>query len=136
MDVNSGESVKIFGDTAGVRGYNYIASVSSNGKFMIIFQITSNSNDDLYLLDLNSLEYSKLTDDDHDVIYDSPTLMPDNKTIWLTCNDNEEGISRIATITVGSPEVAFVDDGWIDPKWEVDGLEFSRDFKYMTAVTR
>jgi len=133
MDVNTGEAVKIFGDTAGVRGYNAIADVGSDGNYMVVYQFTSNANDDLYLLELNSLEYSKLTDDDGEVLYLSPTLMPDNMTIWLTCNDNEDGISRIATMTVGSPKVNFVDDGWIDPKWEVDGLEFSRDFNYMSA---
>jgi hypothetical protein len=31
-----------------------------------------------------------LTKDDKDVSYDGVTLMADNKTLWLTCNDNPE----------------------------------------------
>ncbi len=134
LDVTKGTYEKIFGDSSGVTGYNAIADISSDGQHMIIYNFTSNVNNDLYLLDLKTLEYQKLTDDDGDVSYYSPTLMPDGKTIWLTCNNNDDGITRMAKMTVGSPEVDFVDDGWVDPKWEIDGLSFSRDYKYMTAL--
>ncbi len=136
LDIATGYYKKIFGDVDnGVTGYNAIADVSSDGSHMLIYNYTSNVNNDLYLLDLNSLEYQKITEDDNDVIYDSPTLMPDDKTIWLTCNNNKDGITRLAKMTVGSPDVEFIDDGWLEQKWEVDGLSFSRDYKYMSAVT-
>ncbi|MEA2031148.1 MAG: S9 family peptidase [candidate division Zixibacteria bacterium] len=134
MDIATGKYHKIFGDTATVAGYNFIGDLSKDGTKMIIGHLTSNINDDLYLLDLTTDKYQKLTEDESDVIYDSPTLMPDGKTIWLTCNDNDDGISRIAKMTVGSPEVEYIEDGWINPKWEVGGLSFSRDYKYMSAV--
>ena len=134
LDVASGKYSKIFGDSSTVAGYNSIADVSANGKYMIIYNFTSNVNNDLYLLDLSTLDYTKLTEDEGDVSYLSPTLMPDDKTIWLTCNDNEDGITRLAKMTVGSPKVDFANDGWIDPKWEIDGLSFSRDYKYMAAL--
>ncbi|MBU8933049.1 MAG: S9 family peptidase [candidate division Zixibacteria bacterium] len=135
MDIATAEYHKIFGDTATVAGYNFIGDISKDGTKMIIGHLTSNINDDLYLLDLTTGEFEKLTEDDGDVIYDSPTLMPDGKTIWLTCNNNDDGLSRIAKMTVGSTEVEYIDDGWLDTKWEVDGLIFSRDYKYMAAVT-
>ena len=134
MDLTTGNSEKIFGDTSGVRGYNGIADISQDGTKLITYNFTSNVNNDLYLLDLPTGQYQKLNDDDHDVSYYDPTLMPDNKTIWLTCNDNEDGIQRLATMTVGSPEVHFAADNWIDPRWEIDGLGFSRDYKYMGAT--
>jgi dipeptidyl aminopeptidase/acylaminoacyl peptidase len=59
--------------------------------------------------------------------------MADNKTLWLTCNDNPDGISRLATMTIGSPTVNFVQESWLDPKWEVEGVAFSRDYKYMVV---
>jgi len=117
-----------------VAGYNGIANLSQDGTKMIIYHFTSNVNDDLYLLDIPSGKYQKLTEDEGDVAYYSPRLMPDNKTIWLTCNNNKDGIQRLAKMTVGSPEVKFIDDGWIDPKWEIDNISFSRDYKYMAAV--
>ena len=133
MDITTGNARKVFGDTTGVHGYLSIADLSQNGKYMIIYLFTSNVNNDLFLLNLETGEHQKLNEDEGDVTYYSPTLMPDNKTIWLTCNDNKDGINRLAKMKVGSPKVNFVNDGWIDPKWEIDGLGISRDYKYMSA---
>lgn len=133
MDVATGESNKVFGEEGGVTGYNYIADMSDDGSLLMIANYTSNMNNELYLLDLSTLKYQKLNDDDHDVMYGSTSIMPDNKTIILTSNDNEDGIQRLATMTIGDPKITFTDDGWIDPKWEIDGMNFSRDFKYQIA---
>lgn len=129
MDIATGESEKIFN----YAGYNAIADISKDGNLLIIYNFTSNVNNDLFLLDLATGEFQQLNKDEKDVTYLSPTLMPDNKTIYLVCNDNPDGISRIATMTVGDPTVNFTDDGWIDPRWEVEGIGFSRDYKYMGA---
>ena len=130
MDIATGESKKIFNNP----GYNAISDINESGDLLLIYNFTSNANNDLFLLNLTSGEHQKLNaDNDGDVLYVSTTLMPDNKTIWLLCNDNPDGVTRIAKMTVGSPKVTFVDDGWIDPKWEVESLGFSRDYKYMGA---
>ncbi|HEX2896918.1 MAG TPA: S9 family peptidase, partial [candidate division Zixibacteria bacterium] len=133
MEIATGKSQKIFGDTTGVRGYNEILDLSQDGGLMIISRFNSNSDNDLFLLDLATGSYSELTKDDKDIIYDSPNLMPDNKTIWLTCNNNEDGIARMAKMQVGSTQVEFANDGWVDPRWEINSLSFSRDSKYMAA---
>lgn len=129
MDIATGESKKIFSQP----GYNAIADISKDNKKLIVATYTSNVNNDLFLLDLESGEFEQINKDDKDVMYGSPTLMPDNKTIWLVCNDNDDGIARIATMTLGSPKVNFVNDGWIDPRWEVEGIGISRDYKYIGA---
>ncbi|MEW5994741.1 MAG: S9 family peptidase [Candidatus Zixiibacteriota bacterium] len=134
MDLATGQYTKVFGDTNGVYGYLSIGDISQDGRQLIIYHFTSNVTDDVYLLDLSTGKHQKLNEDDGGVLYYSTTLMPDNKTIWLVCNGNEEGIARVATMAVGSPEVNFIDDGWIDPKWEVEGLGVSRDYKYMVAL--
>ncbi len=134
MDIATGKYHKIFGDTDKVSGYFAIADISHEGSKMIIYQFTSNVNDNLFLLDIASGDYQQLNKDEGDVLYVNPTLMPDNKTIWLLCNDNEDGISRLATMEVGSPKVTFVEDGWVDPRWEIESLGFSRDYKYMTVI--
>jgi len=132
MDIATGESEKIFDQ---VPGFNVVADLSRDDTKLIIGTYTSNVNNDLRLLDLPSGEVMPLTKDDKDVFYDSPTLMPDNKTIWLTCNDNEDGMSRLATMTVGSYEIQYVDDGWLDTRWECVGVGFSRDFRFIGAAT-
>jgi dipeptidyl aminopeptidase/acylaminoacyl peptidase len=132
LDIASGQSEKIFGDTTGgVTGYNHIYDISQDGTKMIVGNYTSNFNDDLYVVDLTTGDYDKLTEDEDDVIYDAPVLMPENKTIWLVCNANDEGITRLATMEVGSPEVKFAENGWVDPQWEIDDIGVSRDYKHM-----
>lgn len=133
MNVANGEHQKIFGDTNEVRGYNYIADISMDGSVMIAGTYNSNSDNDLYVLNLNTFEYEPLTQDDKEILYGSPTIMPDNQTVWLTCNDNEEGIARLAKMQIGSSKVEMVNDGWIDPKWEIEYLSFSRGRKRMGA---
>ncbi len=133
MDLATGQSEKIFGDTAGVRGYNSIADISADGSLMLISRFNSNADNDLFLLDLSSMKQTPLTKDDNDIVYGSTELMPDNKTIWMTCNDNEEGIARLAKMDASSGAIEYVNDGWIDPRWEVDALSFSRDAKYVAA---
>ena len=134
MDLASGKQEKVFGDTAGIAGSNAIADLSFDGTMLIASNYTSNVNNDLYVVDLATKKYNRLTKDKSDVMYSSVTLLPDNKTIWLTCNDTKEGMSRIAQMTVGSAKVEYVNDGWFDTKWEVDGMGFARDFKYQFAV--
>ncbi len=133
LDVTTGDYEKVFGDTTEVQGYLVPADLSQDGRYMIVYQFTSNVNNDLYMVDLQDGSYQKLTEDDKDVSYYSPTLMPDNQTIWLTCNDNPDGTTRLAKMTVGDPAVEFVDDGWLDPQWEVAALGVSRDYTRMTA---
>lgn len=134
LDIATGEAVRIFPAAEGVGGYVSILDVSRDGRRMILSILHGNADNDLYLLDLGSGGSRKLNEDDRDIRYRSPTLMPDNETIWLTCNDTPEGRARVARMRVGSPVVEFVEDGWIDPRWEVESLWFSRDCVYMYAL--
>ncbi|UCE23959.1 MAG: S9 family peptidase [Candidatus Zixiibacteriota bacterium] len=135
MDIATGESRKIFGDTATVRGWNSIQDVSEDGNFLIIYHGVSNVTNDLYLLDRATGQYQKLNEDGGNFEYFSATLMPDNQTIWLRSNGNDDGILRLARMTVGSTELEFIEDGWLDPRWELKVMKISPDFRMMAAIT-
>ncbi len=134
MDIATGDSHKIFGDTTGVRGWNYPAAVSQDGKLLVVDNGTSNVSNDLYLVNLETGESQKLNEDEGNIEYLSPIIMPDNKTIWMRANGNEDGIMRLAKMTVGSTEVEYPDDGWLDQKWQLNELGVSRDYKIMIAL--
>ena len=102
MELADGSSKKIFGDTASVRGQTAIADLSEDGTKLMLANYSSNVNSDLYLLDLTTGKWEKLTPHTGDVMYGSVSLLPDNRTIWLTSNDNKDGLSRPATMTSGS----------------------------------
>ncbi|MBK7141249.1 MAG: S9 family peptidase [bacterium] len=135
MDVTTGVAQKIFGDTTGgIRGYNWIADLSQDGSRMIISNLRSNVANDLYLVELGSGKYQKLNSDTGNVLYQTATMMPDNQTIYWLSNNNEEGISRVAKVKVGKGKPEFLEDGWIDSRWETTALGFSRDYRYMMAL--
>jgi len=134
MDLADGEAWKIFGDSVNLPGSKYPVGFSQDGRQLLIDLTHSNTDIDLFLLDLETGNYQKLTDDTGDIIYSHPTLMPDNRTVYVICNGNEAGIRRLAKLKVGAPGVEFIDDGWLDPRWELEGLYFSRDYKYMSVI--
>ncbi|HEX7880077.1 MAG TPA: prolyl oligopeptidase family serine peptidase, partial [Candidatus Eisenbacteria bacterium] len=130
MDFPSRKVTKVYDKT---EGYNSVAELSLDNTIMIVSNSTSNVNNDLYVLDLKSGQSRQLTKDTGDVSYESVNLMPDKKTIWLTSNGNPDGISKLGTMSIDSPEISWVNDGWLDPKWEVEGVSFSRDYKTMAV---
>ncbi len=134
MDILSGQAVKVFGATDGVSGYNSVMDVSRDGRRIIVSNLHSNAHNDLYLVDVADGTHRKLTHDEELVRHGNPTLMPDDRTIWLTCNRTPNGLARVARMRVGSPEIEFVEDGWIDLRWEVESLWFSRDYAWMFAL--
>lgn len=134
MEIPGGRLEKVFGDKDGVNGSNAVAELSRDGTKLIVSRASSNVNNDLYIVDLATKKFEQLTSDTRDITYDSVTLLPDNRTIWLVCNDNADGLPRLATMTVGTKKVVFQDDGWLSPRWEVEGSGFSRDHKVQVAV--
>ena len=134
MDIASGASEKLFGDTLTLRGYSSIEDLSQDGGKLVISRLRTNVYNDLYLLDLTTNKYQKLTSDSITAGYNKATLMPDNRTLWLTCNSNADGISRLAKMKIGNTTVEYPSDNWIDPKWDIEGISISQDYRWI-AVT-
>ncbi len=134
MDVATGQSTKILGDTTGVHGSLYVVNLSQDGARFILTRANANVDQDLFLVDAKTRKCEQITKDTADVIYDSPVLMPDNKTIMMVCNDNPDGRLQLARLRLGSTAVEFINDGWLDPKWDLESIAISRDYKYIAAL--
>ncbi|MBI5060176.1 S9 family peptidase [candidate division KSB1 bacterium] len=133
FEMATGNYAKVFGDTNGVRGNLAINDLSEDDSRIIVARYTSNVNNDLFLVDLKTGRHEQLNNDSGDVVYGSIELMPDGQTIWLTCNDNPSGMSKIATLDLTTRKLEYVNDGWFDTKWEVEGCGFSRDKRIQFA---
>ena len=134
MDLASGASERVFGDTLALRGSNDIEDLSQDGGKLVITHYRTNVYNDLYLLDLTTGKYQKLTADSVSAAYHGVTLMPDNRSLWLVCNGNTDGIARLAKMKVGSTAVEYPPDGWIDPRWEIEGIWVSQDYRWMAVM--
>jgi dipeptidyl aminopeptidase/acylaminoacyl peptidase len=134
LNISSGLSKKIFGDTLDLRGDNSLETISQDGSKLIIAHAFTNVSNCLYILDLNSFLFEKITNDSGDVSYSNVNLMPDNKTMWLLCNRTENGLNKPAILTIGNGQIEFVSDDWVDSQWETERLDFSRDFQFLAVV--
>jgi len=111
-----------------MEGANYPAGLSPDETLLLVLHLTSNANDDLHLVNLETGQSEHLTPHKGDVFFDYPTIMPDNQTIYLTCNDNKLGIEKRARLDIKTKKIEY-----LDPKstWTVEGLGFSSDRRYM-----
>jgi dipeptidyl aminopeptidase/acylaminoacyl peptidase len=124
FDLSSGTERKIL-DTEGSNG---ISHISLDEKYMITWHAYSNISVDLFLVNLESGQSEIITSGKEDVLYLSPHLMPDNKTIYLICNDNEDGVLKRAILNLDDGEIEFLEP---ESKWTVDQIVFSDNFRYM-----
>jgi dipeptidyl aminopeptidase/acylaminoacyl peptidase len=134
MDIATGEARKVFGDSAELGGSKGVSDISQDGTRIIVSRWNSNADVDLFLVNLETGASQKITRDTSEVIYDYPVLMPDNKSVTMICNGNADGIRRLAKMKIGTSEIEFASDGWIDPRWEIDEMTISRDYKYMSVL--
>ncbi|MFQ5607686.1 MAG: TolB family protein, partial [Candidatus Zixiibacteriota bacterium] len=125
MDILAREITPVFDQPE----YDIPAGITRDGAGLFVYSFRSNADNDLHLVDLQTGESTKLNEGDGEFNYFNPTLMPDGKTVFMLSNNNTDGITRIARMRLGNPSLEYVTD-WIDPKWTIDDLGFSRDFKY------
>ncbi len=130
MDIVTGEVFKEFEGNGSWQG---VADISADGSRLLISQWTSNTNNNLYLVDLLTGDWRQINSDTADVVYGSPHLLPDRRTILLTCNDNPEGIPQFARLSIETGELTWVGDGWVEPTQTVESFVLSRDNQWLAA---
>ncbi len=113
-------------------GRNAIADLSTDESQLLIYHDYSNVSNDLYLLDLADKSFKMVTSGKENVLYDYADIMPDNKTVYLLCNDNPDGILKRARLDTESSQIKYMEDA---SQWTVDYLTFSRDRRYTAWLT-
>jgi len=122
FDLKTGQSDKIFD----MEGTNSVADLSYDEKYLLIYHTYSSVGDILYRLDLASGEYELITPYREDILYEYPSLMPDNKTLYLISNDNNEGILKLARLNTETKNLEILEP---DSHWPVDRLILSPNRK-------
>ncbi len=115
-----------------LEGNNFIEAISPDQKYLVINHSYSNVSMDLYLMDLETGEYRMITPGKEDIKYLYPHIMPDNKTIYLTCNDNEQNILKLAVLNAETKAITYLD---LKSEWIADELALSPGKRYMVWLT-
>lgn len=111
-----------------MEGNNATGDISFDGKYMIIYHMSSNITNDLYLLNIETGKFQLLASGNEDIRYNYPSLSVDNKSLFVICNDNPDGIMKLAEIEIGSGKTKFL---YPDSKLNVEILCFSENRQYM-----
>jgi len=112
-------------------GWNSIADVSFDGRYLLVYHYPSNINNDIYLVDLTTLKSENVTPHQGDYTFQTPRFSKDGKTVYLVSNMNKDGIMRLATIDVHAKELTFWDE---ESSWEIEKLSISPDRRYLAWI--
>ena len=111
-----------------MEGSNFIYGLSPDGRYLIFSHSFSNADNNLYLVDLPIGKAELLTPHKEEIIYDYPFIMPDNRTIYLTCNGNGEGTLKRARLDVVTKKIEYLDP---DSPWTIDAIALSDNRRYI-----
>jgi dipeptidyl aminopeptidase/acylaminoacyl peptidase len=125
---SSSDDIKIFD----MEGSNFIYDLSLDEKYLIVGHLLSNSNSDLYLVNLGSRETELLTPHQGDVLFESATILPDGKTAYIISNGNNEGIPKRAVLDIPTKKIEFLDP---ESKWTIEEMSFSDNRKFTGWLT-
>ncbi len=113
-------------------GSNYLGDLSLDDKFLIIEHAYSNVENDLYLIDLMTGKYERITPENAEYEYEYPSMSPDNKTVYVVTSNTKDGIRRIGAIDLASHKLTILNP---EEKWTTDVLDFSENRRYMVWHT-
>jgi len=114
-----------------VEGWNGWASISLDGNKLVYYNASSNVNSDLYLYDIESGATEYLTPHEGDVSYGAAYFSADGSKLYITSNDNEQGLSMRATLDLATKEIVFIDP---EVKWEVESMSMNPDRTVMAWI--
>jgi dipeptidyl aminopeptidase/acylaminoacyl peptidase len=112
-------------------GWNSVADISDDGRYLLVYHFPSNINNDVYLVDLTTLKAENITPHEGDYTFEYANFSKDAKTVYLVSNMNEDGIMRLAKIDLATKKLSFWGE---ESKWGVEGLSVSPDRKYLGWV--
>jgi dipeptidyl aminopeptidase/acylaminoacyl peptidase len=127
MDLQKREFIKLVDR----EGYNAWGDESPDGRLMLFYTLTSNVNSDLFLYDIESGEITHLTPHDGDILYDYAYFSADGNSLYLICNDNQQGLNHRATMDIKSRQITYVNP---ESPWNADYLTISRDRDMLSWV--
>ncbi len=104
-------------------GWLYVAGWGPEDERLLVGEAYSNFDQDLYVLDLESGEFTHVTPHEDDVRFTSPEWGPDGNAVYC-CTDEDRDTLALARIDLDTGEREVVREG---SDWNVDGLTLDED---------
>lgn len=110
-------------------GYWYVADWRPDGEALYVARFDSNSNNDVYLVELDGSPPELLTAHEGQAVYSDIHPIGDGSQIWLATNVTGE-FMNLARLDVTTGELDYPDRG---ANWDVEGLELSDDERWLVV---
>jgi dipeptidyl aminopeptidase/acylaminoacyl peptidase len=105
-------------------GLSMGASWSPDGRSVLVFQTISNSDTNLYLVDLDSGERRHLTPHEGEVRYSPGPWLSDGSGLYVVSDEGRE-FNNLAILKLDGSPLEWVQT----PDWDIEGIEQSKDGK-------
>lgn len=109
---------------ADLPGWNNPGDVSADGRYLLITHWDSNTNSDIHMVDLQNGNRTHLTPHEGQAVFFAGQFDGEGETLFLICNDNPEGLRKLASMNLRSKDISFLDPGNV---WEVGSVGLSPD---------
>jgi len=109
-------------------GWAGTSDVSGDGRYLLIDKYETNTNNNLWLLDLETGEETLLTEHEGDYSFDYARLSKEADAVYCVTNKNDDGMKRVARLHVESKKIEFV---MPDTPWETEEMDLSRNGIYL-----
>lgn len=103
-------------------GWNSWSDLSLDGKTILYSKSTSNTNNDLYLYDLEIGTTEYLTPHEGDIRYADAYFSADANALYLICNSNPHGLMQRAKLDLLTKEITYFES---DSLYDVDQIVMS-----------
>ena len=112
-------------------GWNSADDISRDGTMIVTGRWLSNMNSDLFLVNTETGEETLLTEHEGDYVFDYAHLSPDTGALYCVSNMNDDGISRVARLDIGTGALEFIRP---ETPWETEEMALSEDGKRLVWV--
>jgi dipeptidyl aminopeptidase/acylaminoacyl peptidase len=112
-------------------GWNSVDDITRDGSRVVTGRWLSNTNSDLYLVDVETGEETLLTEHEGDYVFDFAHFLPDGDALYCVTNMNDDGIRRVARLDVVSGELEFVRP---ETPWETKEMALSEDGRFLVWI--
>jgi dipeptidyl aminopeptidase/acylaminoacyl peptidase len=124
-DLAAGEGRPLLTDGA----YYVPLSWSPDGRAILVYKVTSNTDNDLYLVDAASGERRHLTPHEGEIKFAAGPWSPDGRGFYLL-TDRDREFTGLAFYDLASGEIEPLET----PEWDVQDLALSRDGRWLAIV--
>jgi dipeptidyl aminopeptidase/acylaminoacyl peptidase len=109
-------------------GMNSVVDIAEDGKTLLIAHATSNTDNDIYTLDIETGRTRHLTPHEGGISFSAAFFVGDARTVYVAADDNPQGVARLAKIE-GDPPTRTPLFPEEDSPWSIESITMSTDFK-------